>query len=309
MENRSPRRAPDSVARASVGALFIVVLAACGSPSAGAPDVPASLVTATSSTGERSASAGGGSPACIRGAKTPPAIVLGAPLDTQLRVPAGARDRRAPLVLVMHYGGGTGLQMEAVTRFTPEATRSGFIVAYPTSTSAGSWSADTDFAKLAKTLDAVEKVACVDPSRVYVTGMSNGGYMAEAMACGMAERIAAVVLFAPAVDGSDSCAPTQPVSVLEVHGTSDPIVAYDIAPALLAGWGTRDGCASLSTSSDTSGAVTVSTWSGCRNGARVEHLRLAGGHHVELFPELRAAGVDPAATAWAFLRAHRLPRG
>jgi poly(3-hydroxybutyrate) depolymerase len=46
---------------------------------------------------------------------------------------------------------------------------------------------------------------------------------------------------------------------------------------------------------------------GCNGGAEVEHVRLTGGKHIELLPQLRAAGVDPAATAWRFLRAHRLP--
>jgi hypothetical protein len=53
--------------------------------------------------------------------------------------------------------------------------------------------------------------------------------------------------------------------------------------------------------------VTIFLWPGCGGGARVEHLRLTRGKHIELLPQLRAAGVDPARTAWAFLRTHRLP--
>ena len=67
------------------------------------------------------------------------------------------------------------------------------------------------------------------------------------------------------------------------------------------------GCASRATAPRPSAAVTVFRWPGCRGGAQVQHLRLARGKHIELLPQLRAAGVDPAATAWAFLRTHRLP--
>jgi len=264
-----------------------VVLAACGSSTA---DRPAAAVDPA------------GCPAGRDRASVP-----GAPLDTILRVPARARGHRAPLILALHFASGTGAQMEQATRYTPQAARSGFAVAYPTASANHFWSIDGDLDKLAKTLDAVERVACVDPSRVYVSGISNGGFMATVLACRMANRIAAAALFAPAVSGFGDCAPARPISVLEVHGTSDPIVPYAGVPAFLAGWARTDGCASRSTAQRTSAKVTVFRWPGCDGGAQLEHLRLTGGKHIELLPQLRAAGVDPAATAWRFLRTHRLP--
>jgi polyhydroxybutyrate depolymerase len=233
--------------------------------------------------------------------------VSGAPLDTILRVPPRARGHRAPLILALHFASGTGAQMEQATKYTPQAARSGFAVAYPTASANHFWSIDGDLDKLAKTLDAVERAACVDPSRVYVSGISNGGFMATVLACRMANRIAAAALFAPAVSGFGDCSPVRPISVLEVHGTSDPIVPYAGVPAFLAGWARTDGCAARSTAQRTSAKVTIFGWPGCRGGAQLEHLRLTGGKHIELLPQLRAAGVDPAATAWRFLRAHRLP--
>ena len=90
-------------------------------------------------------------------------------------------------------------------------------------------------------------------------------------------------------------------------GTSDPIVPYRGVPAFVAGWAKRDGCASRATQQRRSATVTIFRWPGCDGGAQVEHLRLTRGKHIELLPQLRTAGVDPAATAWAFLRTHRLP--
>jgi polyhydroxybutyrate depolymerase len=290
----------------AVAAAVALLVAACGSSSSSSEDPPpqASAAAATSATAASSRAA---SPACATGAKAPPGKVAGAPLDTLLRVPAKARGHRAPLILALHFASGTGAQMEQATRYTPEAARAGFVVAYPTASANNFWSIDGDLDKLQKTLDAVERVACIDPARVYVSGISNGGFMATVLACRMAGRIAAAALFAPGVNGIGDCAPSRPISVLEVHGTSDPIVPYGAIPGFVAGWAKRDGCSSRSTVQRRSATVTIFRWPGCRGGARVEHLRLTRGKHIELLPQLRTAGVDPARTAWAFLRTHRLP--
>jgi polyhydroxybutyrate depolymerase len=300
-----------------------LALAACGSSSSSSSSpstsssssappartsAPAAASTSTSAATSGAAQAGGG---CGAGAKAAPSTVPGAPLDTLLRVPAKARGHRAPLILALHFASGTGSQMEQATRYTPEARRAGFVVAYPTASTNNFWSADGDYDKLSETLDAVQRVACIDPSRVYVSGISNGGFMATVLICRMANRIAAAALFAPGIGGTGTCAPSRPVSVLEVHGTSDPIVPYGgpngEVPQFVAGWARRDGCSSRATATRRSAVVTIFRWPGCRGGAQVEHLRLTGGKHIELLPQLRTAGVDPAATAWAFLRTHRLP--
>ena len=285
----------------AAAAAVALLVAGCGSSSSDDPPSHASASTAAS------ASSRSASPACAAGATTPPSKVAGAPLDTVLRVPARARGHRAPLILALHFASGTGAQMEQATQYTPEAARVGFAVAYPTASANNFWSIDGDLVKLQTTLDAIERVACVDPRRVYVSGISNGGFMATVLACRMAGRIAAAALFAPGVNGIGDCAPSRPVSVLEVHGTSDPIVPYGDIPGFVAGWAKRDGCSSRSTAQRRSATVTIFRWPGCRGGAQVEHLRLTRGKHIELLPQLRAAGVDPARTAWAFLRTHRLP--
>jgi polyhydroxybutyrate depolymerase len=292
------------------GALALAVaLAACGSSS------DAGSGSDGSTTAASAASAPAAANPFARAAGAAPARVPGAPLDTVLRVPARARGRRAPLVVALHFASGTGSEMEQATRLTPEARRDGFVVAYPSASENNFWSADGDFDRVMRTIDAVQRVACVDPSRVYAVGISNGGYMSTVLACRAADRIAAVVLFAPGINGIGDCAPARPLSVLEIHGTADPIVPYrnssgrpdEDIPAFIAAWARRDSCASRSEQQRVSAVVTHFRWPGCRGGARVEHLRLTGGKHIELLPQLRDAGVDPARTAWQFLAAHRLP--
>lgn len=268
----------------------------CGSSDSPAASTPASAATPT--------------PAAARGcgsaASAAPSKVPGAPLDTILRVPAQARGRPAPLVLALHFASGSGAQMEQVTRLTPQARRSGYVVAYPSATSGGVWAGADEIPAVTRTLSAIERAACIDTRRIYLTGISNGGGMANLLACRLANRFAGVVLFAPAVSGIGDCSPSRPISMLEIHGSADPLVPYGAIPGFVAAWARLDGCSGGPLSRRVGSAVTRQRWRGCRGSAAVEHLRLAGGRHIELLPELHAAGVDPAQTAWRFLARHRL---
>lgn len=67
-----------------------------------------------------------------------------------------------------------------------------------------------------------------DPKRIYVMGMSNGAMMTQRLALEMRPRPAAVAAVAGTLAAKSSCTGTpQPVSVLLIHGTDDPLVPYD----------------------------------------------------------------------------------
>lgn len=70
-------------------------------------------------------------------------------------------------------------------------------------------------------LDRVITRYNVDPSRVYLTGMSNGAMMTYRLACELSDRIAAI---APVGSGLvlGPCAPERAVPTLHMHGTADP---------------------------------------------------------------------------------------
>jgi polyhydroxybutyrate depolymerase len=74
-------------------------------------------------------------------------------------------------------------------------------------------------------LDWLEGNLCVDTSRVYSTGQSNGAQMSSALACELPDRITAV---AP-VDGVEfyNVCHGRPVPVIALHGTADPFVLYN----------------------------------------------------------------------------------
>jgi polyhydroxybutyrate depolymerase len=272
-----------------VAALCALALVACGSSPSGGTPTPAT----------RPAAAG-----CPSGAPT--STVAGAPLDTILRVPAANRGRRVPLVVALHFATGSGAAMERNTGLTEEAARAGFDVAYPTASAANRWWTPPDLPRLRRTIAAIERSACVDRHRLYLVGWSNGGTAAVRVACRLPGRVAAVALFAAAVNAERSCRPARTPSLLEVHGTADPLWPYPRARAFVAQWAKDNDCGAPA-ASHVGSRGTLLRWTRCKDGATFEHLRVSGARHIELFTDLRDDGIDPDGTAWRFLSQYRLP--
>lgn len=84
-----------------------------------------------------------------------------------------------------------------------------------------------DSGYLRSLIELIARRFSVDPRRIYVVGTSNGGFMAYRMACEHADLVAAIVSFAGGTfKNRDFCQPSEPVSVLEIHGTGDNIIPY-----------------------------------------------------------------------------------
>jgi polyhydroxybutyrate depolymerase len=214
------------------------------------------------------------------------------PLETLLDVPPGQRAAR-PLILALHGAGQGGYGMQRYTGLSDDAR--GFVVAYPnTPHDNGFWKV-ADVPRLLELVDAVAR--CVPITSVSAVGFSNGGLMANALACGAARRVRAVVLVASGYLGLGRCAPARPVSVLDIHGTSDQVVPYRGLRAFVGTWARRDGCAAKPSAHREREGVTHLRWRGCDAGARVEHLRVAGDTHG--WPSL----TDANARIVGFLRA------
>jgi polyhydroxybutyrate depolymerase len=241
-----------------------------------------------------------------------------------IQVPARA-GRAAPLVLAFHGTGGTGPFMAGYSGLGRVAERAGFVVAYPSAQEASeSWSlAEDDLGRddLVLTdavIDRLVSAGCVDPARVYAVGVSNGGGFAMRLGCEQSDRIAAVVAVAGGYGSLPPCRPDRPVSVLEIHGTADPVVPYRGKPPAGAGavlplmraWARDDGCRAVPRRAVVAPRVTRLDWDDCSAGAAVAHLRIAGGTHQ--WPGATPPDPGPPSTiaaadvAWRFLRDHRL---
>jgi polyhydroxybutyrate depolymerase len=93
---------------------------------------------------------------------------------------------------------------------------------------------------------------CVDPARVVITGISDGGDMAGFAACALPGKFRAVVTVAASIDPRLGC---HRIRIIAVHGDVDPVDPYHGGPdgrpgypaipsafAAIAAWAAVDGC-------------------------------------------------------------------
>ena len=69
----------------------------------------------------------------------------------------------------------------------------------------------------------------IDETRIYSSGMSNGGYMSYHLACNLGEKFAAIASITGSMTNGtyDDCSPSHPTPVLQIHGLLDYVVPYD----------------------------------------------------------------------------------
>jgi polyhydroxybutyrate depolymerase len=194
----------------------------------------------------------------------------------------------APLVLNFHGLLGSPSQQVDFSQFNDAAEAHGMLVAYPAgigaSFNAGSCcgeasSSGVDDVGFARAL--VQDVAlkmCVDPRRVYATGMSNGGHMAHRLACEAADLFAATASVTGALRLGE-CAPSRPISMVQYHGTSDTIVGYAEIPGMMEAWAARNGCSDTPSTTFEQGDMHCQTWPDCDAGVEVTLCTIDGGGH------------------------------
>ncbi len=149
-----------------------------------------------------------------------------------------------PLVFNLHGFGSNGFQQTLYTAFINIADTANFIVITPegligsTTFATGThWNSyfgtgvdDIGFLNLL--IDKMYTDYDIDLSRVYSTGMSNGGFMSYRLACELSDRIAAIASVTGSVTNQqlDNCSPPRAVPIMEIHGTSDQIVPFNGIP-------------------------------------------------------------------------------
>jgi poly(3-hydroxybutyrate) depolymerase len=83
-----------------------------------------------------------------------------------------------------------------------------------------------DSAALIRMLQVEGDLYPQNPSRLYLTGFSNGGMMAYRFACEHPELVAAIGVVASAYVARTVCMPTEPVPAMHIHGLLDRTVPY-----------------------------------------------------------------------------------
>lgn len=216
-----------------------------------------------------------------------------------------------PLVVALHGRLGTGAQQLKLSGFTSIAQQEGFIVVYPDgigrswadgrNTSPASKEGVDDVAFLSALIDEFVTKHHADPTRVFVVGMSNGGFMALTLACKVADKITAAgsVTGFMGTELAKTCAPSRAVPIAIIAGDTDPIVPFDGgelqagrgpiigAEATFTRWAELNGCTGApavtplpDVDPDDSTRVERRELSGCRDGAKVRLDVVKGGGHT-----------------------------
>jgi polyhydroxybutyrate depolymerase len=245
----------------------------------------------------------------------------------------------APVVLFLHGSGGSGPQIAtSPADFQGLADRHGFVAVFPSGVvgtssegvTGGWWNAGQcidpqprpcellprtplrsqiaaidDVAYLSAVIDDVARRHRTDPARVYAWGHSLGGFMAQRLACDLADRIAAVVSVAGALT-RNPCTPSRPVSVLmcqTLDDTATPTNGNELNAAVadtVSAWQTINGCAEPQTVELT--AKVTSNVATCERGAVVEYVVLDEGGHDWI--HTAAPVFDWSSHMWRFLEEH-----
>ena len=123
----------------------------------------------------------------------------------------------APLVIALHGYGGFGMELERLSELSDAADERGWTVIYPEGLGQPqAWSYDraqldhaADIAFLRTIVDDMVEAGCVDAERVVVTGISQGGWLADMAGCEMPDVVTGVVSVA-SHDFGWPCEPASP---------------------------------------------------------------------------------------------------
>jgi polyhydroxybutyrate depolymerase len=204
--------------------------------------------------------------------------------------------------------------MSRMAGLSQKADREGFLVAYPNGSgrlpavltwNAGrccGYAADQrvdDVAFVRAILQDVARATPLDDTRVFATGISNGGQMAYRLAAEMPDRIAGIAPVAASFELT-SVRPSRPVPVVHFHGTNDehlPLeggtgrrsiagVAFTSVSASIGVWTRANGCAetpittALPDLARDGTSVERRAYLNCRDEAHVVLYLIRGGGHT-----------------------------
>lgn len=186
------------------------------------------------------------------------------------------------------------------------ADEKGFIVVHPegsgfprrwASHSPDEPQTDRDVTFIADLIDHLSAEHPIDPDRIHVAGISNGGGMAFVLACELSGHVASIGTVAGLFTHPwEACDRTRPVPLIAFHGLDDEIVPFAGGPL--------------------DGPLGGTRWSDCDGGADVILHTIADGGHTwpggDPLPEFIAGYTSPAidatATMWEFFEDHPLRR-
>ena len=250
--------------------------------------------------------------------------------------PAHDNSKPSPLVISLHGAGLWGAAQREISRWDAVADREGFIVVYPSGVAGRGpriWRADgganltKDVRFISELIDTIAATHRIDPSRIFVNGLSNGGGMTFALSCTLANRIAAVGMVGAAhLLRWDWCPDRRPVPMMAFHGTADRAAPYNGGTSWVAdqrfpsisgwtaNWARRNGCAREPREWPVAPDVVRIEYPDCADQAGVVLFRIDGGGHTwpgggplpDWFAGRTTQSINASDLMWEFFRRHPL---
>jgi polyhydroxybutyrate depolymerase len=262
-------------------------------------------------------------------------------------VPKTERGVAMPIVLSFHGFTDSSVDQAKRSGLAARAAADGFVGVFPRGSDvegttppyfniervdAPSLADDVGFTK--EILDRVEAELCIDRSRIFASGWSNGGMFAATLGCALSDRIAAVASVS-GVHLLPDCR-GRPMPIIIIHGSADDIVPLseeDVATAAevrgfirdlggnrtqvrmfapvdltpveswVESWAERNGCRLTDPAVESGIVVDKTAYRDCRAGGDVVLQVIKGGGHD--WPP--SPGSDTTAEALSFFASHPLP--
>ena len=198
--------------------------------------------------------------------------------------------------VVMLYPGKGASAQAAQAAYGLDVLPALLVYPYPTVGSEGvlAWqgapysSKADDVAFSTRVLDDLQANLCIDRTKIYAAGFSNGGGFAAYLGCSAAaDRFAAFAVIAGAMYApAGDCTPKKPRPLLSVHGDQDSVVPYSGSLTRhlphIDNWikkrAQANGCTAQTGGSGGFNIYTT-TWSKCKDDATVQNIRIQGGGH------------------------------
>lgn len=143
-----------------------------------------------------------------------------------------------PLVMVLHGAMGTGTKYSKSTKFSTIGDEQGFISIFPNGMYK-SWAdargvskaskKDVDDVKfLTRLIDKIPQEYSVNTNKIYVAGISNGGFLVQTLACEVPEKFTAFASIISSLPEnlSNKCSKDRNIPMLLMNGTQDNYVPF-----------------------------------------------------------------------------------
>ena len=220
---------------------------------------------------------------------------------------------KMPMIFAIHGGSGTPEGMIKIANFKAIADRDKVVLVYPSGIQ-NNWNDGrpttpnqlgiNDVSFFNQMCDYMINNYSVDGTKIYATGISNGGFMSSRLGCELSNRIAAIAVVAATMEATTiapSCNPGRPVPVIYIHGTTDPLVPFTGGQMTAGGtaggsilshfqaldkWATINSCNSIPTVTDLPDVANDGTtikqrvYSGGINGSEVVSYVISNGGHT-----------------------------